>query len=66
MKDVKPIRRNPIAEAHSLRGPAGSGYHRDSRERRAPARSVAYAVCSTCGEVLVRGFCPVCAGQGAA
>ena len=23
----QPERRNPIAEAHNLRGPAGSGYH---------------------------------------
>ena len=47
-------RRNPIAQAHSLRGPAGSGPHggRLPRER--------VEVCQDCAAVLFRGACPDC------
>ena len=46
------IRRNPIAQAHSLRGPAGSGPH-----GRRPVRE-AVEVCQDCAAVLYRGACP--------
>lgn len=47
-------RRNPIAQAHSLRGPAGSGPH-----GRRPVRE-AVEVCPDCAAVLFRGACPDC------
>ena len=51
--------RNVIAQAHSLRGPAGSGYHggRSPRER--------VEVCVKHEVVLHRGACLECAEEAA-
>ena len=48
-------RRNVIAQAHSLRGSAGSGFHggRLPRER--------VEVCAEHEAILYRGACPECA-----
>lgn len=46
--------RNPIAHAHSLRGPAGSGSH-----GRRPVRE-AVEFCQDCAAVFYRGACPDC------
>ena len=50
-------RRNPIAQAHTLRGPAGSGPH----GRRPPRVQV--EVCPDCAHPLFRGACPDCAND---
>lgn len=55
-----PARRNPVAEAHSKRGGAGSGPHRDKRRRR---EGMAVSQQCECGEPLDEwGVCAQCEG----
>ena len=56
---MKQPRRNVIAQAHSLRGPAGSGAHGARSEPRQRGE-----VCARCSEAMADCWCPTGAASG--